>query len=346
MSSSDFTVSIIIVLTFIILYLFNFFVVGYKQIKDNWAIYRCNPMVMPFAGLFGFNAAENFSFCIQNMQSAFMGELLKPVNYNLGALNSVGGNLTGNISGVQGMFAQIRNAIQVALQSVFSVFLNMMIEMQRIMMNVKDIMGKLMGAMSTSLYMLSGSLMTMNSAWDGPPGGMVRFLCFHPDTLIEVVDNKSKDGTLIKRKIKDLALNMTLKTGTRVLAVMHLSNVDSAGKQVETMYRLPSTNDNGVTNVSGIVSGSDIAHEDILVSGSHLVYDPLIKQFVAVESLAAAQRTDTVCEALTCLITSDHTIPIGQYLFHDWEDNHGSPAKNISTVHTWFPIETTNKNGI
>ena len=176
--------------------------------------------------------------------------------------------------------------------------------------------------------------MTMNSAWDGPPGGMVRFLCFHPDTLIEVVDNKSKDGTLIKRKIKDLALNMTLKTGTRVLAVMHLSNVDSAGKQVETMYRLPSTNDNGVTNDNGIDSGSDIAHEDILVSGSHLVYDPLIKQFVAVESLAAAQRTDTVCEALTCLITSDHTIPIGQYLFHDWEDNHGSPAKNISTVHT------------
>ena len=29
------------------------------------------------------------------------------------------------------------------------------------------------------------------------------------------------------------------------------------------------------------------------------------------------------------LITSDHSIPIGEWIFHDWEDNNGSPSKNL-----------------
>ena len=32
---------------------------------------------------------------------------------------------------------------------------------------------------------------------------------------------------------------------------------------------------------------------------------------------------------LACLITEQHTIPIGDYLFHDWEDNNGSASKDI-----------------
>lgn len=312
MASSDVTISVLIVCTFIFLYMFNFFVVGFKQIKDNWPIYRCNPVVMPFAALFGFNAGENFAFCIQNMQSAFMGELLKPVNYNLGALNSVGGGLSGNVTGIQAMFDKIRNSVSGALKAVFGIFLNMMIEMQRIMMNMKDLMGKLMGVMSVSLYTMNGSMMAMNSMWDGPPGEMVRLLCFDPDTLVDVLLDKEFQPI----KMKDLPLNAILRNGTRVCAVMHISNLDNNGLPVEKVYQLPYYQ-----------TAQDDQH--ILVSGSHLVYDVTKKQFVPVHSLHAAQETEKVCPTFTCLITSDHTIPIGEWLFHDWEDNQGSPAKHI-----------------
>jgi len=311
MSSSDVTISVLIVCTFIFLYMFNFFVVGFKQIKDNWPIYRCNPVVMPFAALFGFNAGENFAFCIQNMQSAFMGELLKPVNYNLGALNSVGGGLSGNVTGIQAMFDKIRNSVSGALKAVFGIFLNMMIEMQRIMMNMKDLMGKLMGVMSVSLYTMSGGMMAMNSMWDGPPGEMVRLLCFEPDTLVDVLN----DEGFQQMKMKDLPLNAILRNGTRVCAVMHISNLDNNGAQVEKVYKLPYYQ----TGQPG---------QNIFVSGSHLVYSYDKKQFVPVHALTEAQETDKVCPTFTCLITNDHTIPIGDWLFHDWEDNQGSPAKN------------------
>ena len=34
------------------------------DIKNNWPQYRCNPLVMPFAGYFGHDPAENFNECI------------------------------------------------------------------------------------------------------------------------------------------------------------------------------------------------------------------------------------------------------------------------------------------
>jgi hypothetical protein len=326
MSASDVTISVLIVITFILLYMFNFFVVGFKRIKDNWPVYRCNPLVMPFASLFGFDAGQNFAFCIQNMQSSFMGEILKPVNYNIGVLNNVGGSLTGNIGGIRSMFDNIRKSIMAAIQAVFGVFLNMMIEMQRIMVNLKDLFGKLMGIMSTVMYTLSGSMMTMNSAWDGPGGDMIRFLCFHPDTLVEVADTAHLGGR-VGVPMKDLKLNTVLKTGTRVCAVMHISNVDEHGQLVEQMYTLP-------RKQPTLVGDADNSNHDpaslIVVSGSHLVYDPSQRRFVPVHSLVAAKPVvGPLCETLTCLITSDHTIPIGQWLFHDWEDNQGSPAKPV-----------------
>jgi hypothetical protein len=67
----------------------------------------------------------------------------------------------------------------------------------------------------------------------------------------------------------------------------------------------------------------------ILVSGSHLIYEPGIKKFIHVEHLMAAERTEIKCETFTCLITSNHIIPIGEWIFHDWEDNNGSQSKSV-----------------
>ena len=52
MKSSDISLSIIIILIFILLYVFNILVVGIKNVKKNWPKYRCNPVVMPFASFF------------------------------------------------------------------------------------------------------------------------------------------------------------------------------------------------------------------------------------------------------------------------------------------------------
>ena len=161
--------------------------------------------------------------------------------------------------------------------------------------------------MVTIMYTLDGSIMTMNSAWSGPPGQVTRALCFHPETKLRL-----KDNSLVS--MKDVPLNAVLKNGSVVQAVMHISNLDENGNCIEALYK---------------VKGGECIDADILVSGSHLVYDASSNKFIQVEHLLKAEKTDILCETFTCLITSNHIIPIGKWIFHDWEDNNGSKSKSM-----------------
>ena len=58
---------------------------------------------------------------------------------------------------------------------------------------------------------------------------------------------------------------------------------------------------------------------DILVTGSHYVKDG--DTFKQVKDLPDAEATTQVDSVVYCLVTSDHKIPVGDYIFWDWEDN-------------------------
>ena len=42
--------------------------------------------------------------------------------------------------------------------------------------------------------------------------------------------------------------------------------------------------------------------------------------FVRVDQCASAEVSDVVNDEFICLITDDHTIPIGEHTFWDWAD--------------------------
>jgi len=239
-----------------------------------------------------------------------MAYLMQPLQYNLSILGETGSKLTSSLNDARAFISNIRSFITNIVQSIFSVFLNILIEFQRITINIKDLFNKLIGIMATLMFTLDGSIMTMNATWSGPPGQLVRALCFHPETIL-----KLKDDSFIC--MKDIPLNSVLKNGSIVYAVMNISNVDKDGKCIESLYKIKGGENVSVNN----------KNNDILVSGSHLVYDPTSTNFVQVEHLPQAEKTDIECKTFTCLITSNHIIPIGKWIFHDWEDNNGSAPK-------------------
>ena len=305
MKTSDLTTTILIIFIFVLLYVFNILSVGINKIKEDWPLYRCNPAVMPFASFFGHDASSNFTYCIQSMQSNYMSYLMQPLMYNLDVIGDIGKSITNSINDVREFFNNIRSSITSVVQSIFGVFLNILIEFQRLTINIKDLFNKLIGILITLMYTLDGSIHTMNSIWAGPPGQLTRALCFHPETKLRL-----KDDSLVC--MKDIPLNSVLKNGTIVNAVMHISNLDENGNCIEALYK---------------VKGGE--KEDILVSGSHLIYDSSNNKFIQVEDFSQAEKTEILTETFTCLITSNHIIPIGKWIFHDWEDNNGSLSKNL-----------------
>jgi hypothetical protein len=313
MKATDINLTIFIILIFIALYAINILSIGVSNIKDNWPTYRCNPAVMPFAAAFGQDATQNFTHCIQTMQTNYMGYLTQPIHYNLSVMGDTMNTLTSSLQSARAFISNIRDFITNIVQNIFGVFLNILIEFQKITVSIKDLMGKLVGILATLLYTLDGSVKTMNSVWNGIPGKTVRSLqnvCFHPNTLIKLADN-----TIVN--IKDVPLNARLKNGSIVQAVMNISNIKEDNTQREALFEVPCGENNN----------------KIFVTGSHLIYDPKHKHFISVKDFSLTNsnilQTNVECPVLNCLITSDHTIPIGDWIFHDWEDNNGSISKSL-----------------
>lgn len=262
------------------------------QIKANWPLYRCNPMYMFLAD----NVEENFVYCIQSMQTNFMGYLLQPLTFITGSLGSMMGGFMSDIQNIRAMFNKIRTFFSSIIESVFGVFLNLVIEFQRITIGIKDLIGKTIGIMVSLMYVLDGSIKTMNSTWNGPPGQMVRALgkCFHPDTKVKLSNGYIKS-------MKDIDLGDILEDGSIVESILKIDNK----KDKLPLYK-----------ISGGVNG-----EDIFVTGSHLVYENKTNSFITCKDYSKAKICSEKTDWFSCLITNTHHIKIGNELFWDWEDH-------------------------
>lgn len=262
------------------------------EIKDNWPLYRCNPMYMFLAD----DIEENFTYCIQTMQTSFMGTLLAPLTHITETLGTQLGGFMDDIQNIRAMFNKIRTFFSSIIQSVFGVFLNLIIEFQRITIGIKDLIGKTIGIMVSLMYVIDGSIKTMNSTWNGPPGQIVRALgkCFHPFTKV-----KLKNGNI--KYMKDIDLGDILEDDSIVESLLKIDNK----KEKINFYEIP-----------GGVDG-----ENILVTGSHLVFDKASNDFIKVENYSMAKKSAITYDWFSCLITDTHKIPIGKEIFWDWEDH-------------------------
>jgi len=272
-----------------------YFVVSIQQVKDNWPAYRCNPLYMPLAD----NMEQNFTYCVQTITSSFMGYLLQPITFITSSLQNNMSSFSGEINAVRGMFTKIRDFISNIFQTIFNVFLNIIIEFQKIIIGLRDLFGKTIGIITAVLYVVDGSLLTMQSAWAGPPGQLVQALgaCFHPDTQVKLEDGKIKS-------MKDVSLGDVLENGSVVYSTMQIDNQFRENK--ESLYKIPN---------------AGINDSDIFVTGSHLVFDKEKQQFIKVKDYSKASKVDVPCDWFSCLITSDHKIQIGSEVFWDWEDH-------------------------
>ena len=281
-------------LVFIIQMFMMVYFIALIDIQKNWPQYRCNPMYMIFSN----NIADDFTYCVQNTQINLMGYLLQPFTYLISSVTSIGGEFSTNLDGIRNLFSFVRNFVTSIVENIFSVFQNLIIQFQVIIISLKDMIGKTIGIAITLMYIMDGSIKTMQSAWNGPNGQLVRALggasCFHPETKC-----KLKNGDIYS--MKDLPLGSILENGSKVHSVMKIDNSDKTG-----FYK-----------IKGGVNG-----EYIYVTGTHFMYDRLLKQFVQVKDYTHAIKEQNVkSDWFSCLITTDSKISIGEHLFWDWEDD-------------------------
>lgn len=260
------------------------------EIKENWPKYRCNPPYWVFSE----NISEDFTYCVQNTQMNMMGFLLQPLNYMVTSLTSVGGGFAKSINDIRVMFSSIRSFVSDIVENVFGVFLNMIVEFQKIIISIKDMIGKMIGIVVTIMYVLDGSIKTMNSAWSGPPGQLVKAIgsCFHPNTNITLANGK-------QYTMENIPLGSELSDGGKVFAVLKVDNTKK-----EPLYKIKGKS------------------EDIFVTGEHFIFDKETNKWIQVKDYKnSTVQNELIIDYFSCLITTNRRIPIDNELFWDWEDD-------------------------
>jgi hypothetical protein len=115
--------------------------------------------------------------------------------------------------------------------------------------------------------------------------------CFSVKTPIKLLD-----GRVIP--MKDVKIGDVLINESKVRATMQIQAI-----QDDPFYRIYS---------------EDI-QDYIYVTGSHHIKDG--DKYILVSNCDKCEKLDTVDNEVSCFVTSDHMIPVGEFTFWDWEDN-------------------------
>ena len=259
------------------------------EIKKNWPLYRCNPMYMWLSD----DMNEDFTGCVQTMQSDFMPDLLSPLNYIVSELSGMGLGFVNEIQAVRNMFDFIRSQVTGIFNQIFGIFINLIIEYTKIGISLKDMMNKQLGIVTVMLYLIEGTGTSVQQGMNTfqPVTDIISPSCFHPNT-----DVKLKNGQIYH--MKDVPLGSILENGARVQVVLNL-------EKTEPLY---------------LIKNLGVNNSDIYVSGSHFIFYN-DKYILVKDCPLAVPQTKIQSDIYTSLITSDHTIQIGKITFWDWEDD-------------------------
>jgi hypothetical protein len=147
-----------------------------KGVKDNWPLFKCSPIYMMTASFFGYDTETNFQQCIQSMQTGYMSILMEPANYIMSVASGAIGGITDALNDVREFMDTFRSKLTGGIQNIFGVFLNMLVQIQVMVIKMKDMMSKNIGIMTTLMYTMDTSVQTMENTWAGPIGKVVRAL--------------------------------------------------------------------------------------------------------------------------------------------------------------------------
>lgn len=273
-----------------------------EEVKKNWSKYRCRPNIMPFASFYGHNTAENFQFCLMNLFGNELGFALGPVFQILGSLVSSLVLLIQVANSIRLQFATMMGGMNTLFQNFTDRFKQLLSAVQMSAYRMKLIMGRLYGAFFAMIYMSIAGMTAVQNFTDTTLFSFLDTFCFDPDTPIEI---QGKGLIPIRdAKIGDILV----KTKGTITSVFQF---EADG---QPMVTLPG---------------------NILVSTNHYIES-------AGRWIPAGEHPDAKLKSvwsggttrpLICLNTSDHRIPIGSYLFLDYDETEKGDQQTMQWVH-------------
>jgi hypothetical protein len=340
---------IIITITVILLVSYFHTMINIQPIIDDWPNQRCNPTIIPFAGLIthpeGVSASEytqqNFAFCTQNILSNITGTAVEPLTYATNALQKIADTIHQSIQSIRAMFDKVRTSMQDVSEEIMGRLMNIMSPLMQIIISFKDLIGKIQGSMTAGLFTLLGSYYTLKSLM----GAIAQFIITILITLSVMVAAFWAFPFTWGAAIANTAIFVAIAIPMAIILafmtdVLHVNagykipkikcfdkdtlitmNDGTQKKIIDIQTGDILSNNNVVTAKFKVTTeGSDIYElDDIIVSDSHIVkYNNI---WIPASKHPYAVKCESYNESfLYCLNTSNKIIKINNYIFTDWDE--------------------------
>ena len=264
-----------------------------SNIQANWPEYRCQPHMMPLAGLFGHDINENFQFCIQQIIQENVKGVAGPFAQGMGGFTGVLTNLMKSANSFRTMLATLVGGV-VKIISEFKARMTALMSRVKITSSrMKAMMYRVYGTMFAVMYMGMSAQTGIANFGDTFIFKFIDTFCFPPEQPISLYDCTVVPISTVK--VGDTLLN---------------------GHRVETTYRFAA-------------DGQDmVALGNVTVSSNHFV------RFNGKWVMAKDHPDARVLgpwrggleRPLVCLTTHDHILPIGSYVFADYDETNEGDA--------------------
>jgi hypothetical protein len=256
------------------------------NIKEKWPEYRCQPHMMPLAGLFGYDINENFNFCL--------GEIIKDQTKGVAAPFAQGmSGFTGVLTNLMNSANSFRETMATLVGGVIKIIAEFKARMTALMGRVKltasrmkALMYRVYGTMFAVMYMGMSAQTGIANFGDTFIFKFLDTFCFPADQEIELDD------------------------GLVLISEILVGDVLKGGSKVETIYKFAA-------------DGQEMVElSNVKVSSNHFI------QYNGKWIMAKDHPDARVIEPwsggidnpLFCLTTHDHLLPIGPYIFADYDE--------------------------
>jgi hypothetical protein len=261
-------------------------IVTIRNIKENWGEYRCNPMVMPFAGLFGVNAKENLEFCMGKIFTSHSAPYMGSIGTMFSQSSNVLQMILGSMDSLRNTIATLGGGINVVFQDFTDRISSFFFRLRLSAIQIKTLMGRLYAIMFSVMYMGLSGITGMTSFTNTFLFSFLDTFCFPGNTELIVKDKG-------RVPIKDVKIGDVLQPGhSEVTATFQFYS------KGQPMVQLGST----------IVSTNHYVFYDgkLVMAGDH----PHAIRLGGWDSE----------EPLYCLNTSDNKIPVEYLTFLDYDE--------------------------
>ena len=341
--------TIILIIVFFVAISYYHVMNNIQPIKADWLNQRCNPSVIPFAGLinkpddqsaFEFTAS-NFNNCIYNILTDIINIFLAPLYYLVNLLTEVMNLIKESLQAVREVFDSIRKAVAGVSEDIMGRMLNFLIPLQVILIKIRNMFNQTQAVMTASIYTLLGTYDTIVASTSGIvkivagillslaaiilvlfaipfglglPFGLPLFglycVIIYFAIIVWIIDMM-----ILKKFINPLPGIPSCFDGDTILTLNNSEKIKVKNIKVGMILE----EDNMVTAFMEMACLDEIYELDkIYCTGEHKV--KLNNEWIKVKNHPESKLMDKNYEKVYCINTSNKTIKINNLIFGDYDE--------------------------